>query len=45
MEFIRPEAAVFALTAVLVTALVIRTKHVRKVESALSPSPLGRGSG
>jgi hypothetical protein len=30
MEFIRPEAAVFAMAAVLVTALVIRTKHVRK---------------
>ena len=30
MEFIRPEAAVFAVTAVLVTALIIRTKHVRK---------------
>jgi hypothetical protein len=30
MEFIRPEAAVFAMTAVLVTALVIRTRYVRK---------------
>ena len=38
MEFIRPEAAVFAMTAVLVTALVIRTKHVRKrLERFLAP--------